>query len=798
MKVSLNWVRRYVDLSGITPEEIAQKLTFAGIEVEGIEHLASGTNLVTGHVLDAKLMENSDHLTICQVDMGAKYGTVQIVCGAPNIGKGQNVIVARPGAVLPQVTITKSTIRGHESNGMICSLLELGVAAKTLSQASIEGIEVLDAAIKPGHEDVLALLGLDDTILLLKVLANRPDALAVYNLARELALLFERPLRDWKVPLVTGHKPEFTVEVKTPKCPQFTIRTLKGIGKGKTPEYMVQSLKAMGMRPISPLVDISNYVMLLTGQPLHIYDIDRLEEQKLVISDDIMAPFFALDDKEYPVQRGDIVIKSGHTIACLAGIMGSNATGVKDATSNIAIEAANFHGTSIRQTSIRLNLPSESSQRFIKGINPHQAEDVLDLTIHLIKEILGCATYSSSVSVDTIDHKLKKIAFTLDDINHKLGTSFTATEVEETLTKLGFAIVAGPSSWHALVPAHRIDIDGAADLAEEVIRIRGFEHIKVELPFLQALHPGLTVTQRRQEGVRRLLRDRGLDEILTYTLLQKDESDRFRFLNHDEVFRIGNPMTDEHEFVRASILYSMLKVANFNVARQNKNLALFEISGVETTKNRTLNLGVVLVGNKSLRNHLTTKPYDFFDMKGLFEALMAQLGIDQGRYRYERLNNRASELHPGQSATIIIENQLVGLIGTLSPEAEHQFDFKKAPVIMMELDLGHILSLRISAIKMTPPSKFPTMTRDLAIVVNRDIDAATVIKLIRKTQKDVIRQVDIFDVYMGSHIPSDKKSLAVSIALSSDKKTLTDAECLEVIEKIKVALASAINASFRV
>ena len=294
MKVSLNWIKKYVDLTDITPEEIASKLTMAGIEVESIDPLAVGTNLVIGFVKQAKLMENSDHLSLCQVDLGKKYGNVQIVCGAPNIKTGQTVIVARPGAKLKEVSIGRSSIRGHESNGMICSLLELGVDSKQLSQDSIEGIEVLDSATAIGREDVLALLGLDDVILSIKLLANRPDAMGLYNVAREIAMLFNRQIKPWTQALPIGNKPNFKVDVRTGKCPQFTIRTVMGIKQGTTPEYIAHALKSMGMRPISPLVDISNYVMLLTGQPLHFYDLDRLEEQRLVISDDVNAPFYAL------------------------------------------------------------------------------------------------------------------------------------------------------------------------------------------------------------------------------------------------------------------------------------------------------------------------------------------------------------------------------------------------------------------------------------------------------------------------------------------------------------------------
>jgi len=796
MKVSLNWVNHYVDLHDIAPEEIAKRLTFAGIEVEGIERLAVGTNLVTAHVLDARLMEHSDHLSICQVDMGAKFGTTQIVCGAPNVKTGQKVIVARPGAILSEVTISKSTIRGHESNGMICSLLELGVDKKFLSQDSIDGIEELPIDTPIGREDVLALLGLDDTILNLKLLANRPDALAVYNIARELATLFDRPVKSWQIKLPKGNKPDFIVDVKTDKCPQFSIRTVTGIGSGHTPSYIEHALVAMGMRPISPLVDISNYVMLLTGQPLHIYDIDRLEQKKLTIVDGTRQQFFALDDNEYQTEPSDIAIFSGQTIACLAGVMGSNKTGVTPTTKNIAIEAANFHGATIRQTAIRLNLPSESSQRFVKGINPHQAEAVLDVTIKLVGEVLGYTGYSATIAHDVINHELKQIPFTYEAINARLGTNFSHTQINETLGKVGIKVKN--DELIAIIPAHRIDIEGVSDLSEEVIRISGFEHIDVKLSPLTALHAGLSANQVKVDNLRRFLRMRGLDEVVSYTLLHQREIGKFRLLNQDEVYKLNNPMTDEREYVRGGLLYSLLKVANYNVARQNKNLAMFEISSIETKATRSNYLGAILVGQRYRRGRLDAKPYDFFDAKGLVESVMNNLGIEAGRYRFDPLTTREEELHPGQSATIILDNKVIGVLGTLSPLAYTEFDFKKDPVVLLELDLGYLLGVRVSGLKMSPLSKYPTVSRDLAIIVDKKIDANSLIHIIRKTSKELVRSVDIFDVYTGQHIEPEKKSIALSIELGSDKKTLTEAECGEVIEKIKVALAQSFNASFRI
>jgi len=797
MRISLNWINQYVDISRITPEEIARKLTFAGIEVETIDRIAVGTNLVTAYVVEAKKMDGSDHLSLCQVDMGPNFGTTQIVCGAPNIKTGQKVIVARPGAVLDKVKISRSNIRGNESNGMICSLLELGVDDKNFSDDQKDGIEVLPGDTPIGIEDVLKLLGLDDTILSLKLLANRPDAMALYNVAKEIGLLFDLPVKDWKQSLPSGKKPDFTITVNTPKCRLFSIRTVHGICNGTTPEYIKRALSSMGMRPISPLVDISNYVMLLTGQPLHFYDLDKLKGKELVISEQFEGTFTALDDKSYSILKGDIAITNGKELACLAGIMGSNHHGVSATTTSIAIEAAHFDGATIRGTATRLNLLSESSQRFIKGTNPHQIEDVLDLTVLLIKEILGCREYSSTVSHDTVVHQRKEITFTREAINMRLGTSFSMAEIEATLTKIGFDIAHRESKVVALVPFARIDVDGIVDLSEEVIRIQGFEHIDAKLPHLVAINAGFSKGQTRQEALRSLLLNRGLDEILTYTLLNKSEAESYRFLNKDELYRLSNPMTVDREYVRGGLSFSLLQSANYNVARQNKQLAMFELSSIETKHSRSAHLGIVLVGQKSARQMLVTRPYDFYDAKGMFEAIMSLLGIDAARYRYERLTG-CPELHPGQSAAIHVDNKPCGIIGALSPLGAQPFDFKKLDVVLLEIDLGYILGLKVNPVKMAPLSKFPTVMRDIAVIVEEEVDAATIIKAIRKTNKELIRNVEIFDVYAGTGIPAGKKSIALTMHINSENRTLTDFETNEVIEKVKIALASGFNASFRI
>ena len=397
MLVSIKTLKNYVNLDGLTAAEIADGLTFAGIEVEEVSSLASGTNLVIGHILECVDHPDSDHLHVLKVDLG--NGEVkQIVCGAPNARKGLKVIVARIGAKLPGGEIKPSTIRGVASEGMCCSLLELGVDAKYLSEKQTSGIEELPENAPTGESDVLGYLGLDDEVLNLKILANRPDLLSLYNVAREVGAIFDRKVEIPSFEVKDNFKTDLVVGSNTSRCSQFSGREIKGITIKESPEYIKQSLRAMGVRSINNIVDIGNYVMLLTGQPLHMYDKDKLAKHELIAKDDLEVDFVALDEKTYKVIKNDIVITSNNKAMCLGGVMGSLECAVDENTKNIYIEAASFDGASIRHTSSRLGLVSESSSRFVKGTNHFQAESVINFASYLIKEHCEGKEFSNIVT----------------------------------------------------------------------------------------------------------------------------------------------------------------------------------------------------------------------------------------------------------------------------------------------------------------------------------------------------------------------------------------------------------------
>lgn len=797
MLVSLKNIKQYVSLDGLTAEEIANGLTFAGVEVEEVRRLASGTNLVIGEIKTCVAHPDSDHLHILNVDLGKKYGVEQIVCGAPNARAGLKVIVARVGAKLPGGEIKAGVIRGQNSNGMCCSLLELGVESKYLSEYQQSGIEELPADAPVGEENVLGYLGLDDEVLNLKVLANRPDLLSLYNVAREIGAIFSREVKIPEPEEIVDFKTSLKVGSETVRCSQFSGKEIKEITVKESPLWMKQALMAMGVRSINNIVDIGNYVMLTTGQPLHMYDADKLEKKELIARDDYSGDFVALDEKTYKIVPNDIVISCNRKPMCLGGVMGSLECAVDEKTKHIYIEAASFDGASIRHTSSRLGLASESSSRFVKGTNHFQSEKVLNYAACLIRDLCDGKGFSDIVTYQKEKYEEKKISSSVSRINGRLGTKFSGKEIKEALERLHFKVLMSGDTFVAVVPYWRLDVTCDADLSEEVIRLLGFENVKSELPCLDTKLGALTLEQNRLRNIRFFLLDKGLDECVTYSLVSKKEQGLFNLLNKEEHYVILNPLTDEREVFRTHILHSLLKVATYNVARQNKNLALFETGHMVSKSSQSTHLAIVLVGKEERRGQMEEIPFDFYHMKGLVEGMMDALGVESSRYKFERCKEHLDELHPGKSAEIYFQNQLIGRFGELHPNKIGEYDLGKFSAVVLEMNLDLLLSAKVSVTKMSPISRFPSVSRDLALVVDKEVVSKDLIKVIKITGKGLVSEAQIFDVYEGENLGENKKSVAISVTYSSDDHTLTDKEISEMENRIKFELTKQFRAELR-
>lgn len=797
MKVSYNWLKQYLTLNQ-TPEEIANKLTFSGIEVEEIIPFAQGNHLVIGHVLTCDPHPNSDHLHVLTVDEGEKHGVHTIVCGAPNVAKGQKVIVAMEGAELKGGTIIKSMIRGIESDGMCCSLLELAVDEKYLSDAQKQGIEVLPEDAPVGEEKVLEYLGIDDVILDLKLLANRSDCLALVNIIREIAAEWDVPYTLPTVKEIPSQEIPFTVGTKTAKCAQFAAMPVQGIEVGPSPKWMKSALNAMGIRSVNNIVDIGNYVMLLYGQPLHMYDVDKLPAHELVVRDDMEGDFVALDENTYRLEKGDLCVTSNGKVMCLGGVMGSLACAVDDTTKNIVVEAASFDSATIRHTSSRLGLISESSQRFVKGIQKGIEEKVLQKTAELLQELCHAKVVGKIIDKDDRVIEPTKISSTYTKINGRLGTSLTKEEIRHALVRIGcdFEKEEG-DAFVVRVPSHREDIRLSADLSEEVIRLLGFEHVESTLPELKTTLGGLSPRQQKRRDIREFLISNGLYEAVTYTLVDEKKNAMMENFHQHEVYRLLHPMTPDHQIVRRNILPSLLETAQYNVARKNIDFGMFELSDVYTKETEETHLSVVLVGEDHYRHLMEKKPFGYAHVKGILEGIMGLLAIEPTRYRLERVSPSQEEFHPGRSAEIYLGKTLVGYLGEIHPTFAKVFDLQRTPVAMMELNLSALLELRVSPIKTEAPSRFQVVERDLALVCKKSVTAQEITKVIKSVGRGFVKSVDIFDVYEGEHVLEGYQSIALKIIYENKEKSFTSEEISSTEKAIIDALENKLQCVLR-
>lgn len=786
MLVSYKWLSELIDLHDLTPEVIAKRMTLAGVEVESINKLSDANNLVVGLVKECELVKDT-HLHLCKIDLGSKYGVKQIICGAPNVRKDLKVIVALPGAKLPGGEIKVANIHGIESNGMCCSLLELGVNEKYADEIDLTGIHELGDEFNVGDENILEHLGLDDTVLTLKLLANRPDLLSLYNVAKEVGTLFNREVKPLEIEKTSGEPTTFKVGSETKKCPQFSARVIKGITVKESPIELKKHLIAMGVRPINNIVDIGNYVMLLTGQPVHMYDLDKLPKEELIVKDKIEGEFKALDKFTYPIKKGDLVVTSDNKAMCLAGIMGGVESSDSASTKNIVIEIANFNHAAIRRTSIYLNLISESSIRYTHGINDNQYIDVMNLATSLVKKYCGATSVSEIITHDTINHKEQKITVSAKKINAILGTNYDLNKIMEVLKADHFEIrEVKNTSFVAIVPQHRIDIDGINDLAEEVIRILGYQDVKNELPALATLPGMLTESQRKCKEIKKYLNG-SLYQVLTYVLVNAKRINGFTYLNKDKPYQLINPMTDDHEYVRSSLIPSLLDVVSYNLAHQNKDFGIYEISDINVNNKKEVYLGIALTGEEKLQGELKKVPYSFYSLKGYLEMIMSMLGINKSRHQLKEWDLGGTELHPGRSATIYLNKELIGYLGELHPSIYPTYNIKNHKVYVMEIKLSTLLNLMAGNEKFKSISRFPSVTRDLALVVKDEVKADQVMNIIKKNGAPLVKNVEVFDIYKDESM-KDTKSIAVTVTLGKEDATLKDQETNEAIEKIKAAL----------
>lgn len=801
MKISKKWLERYMDLGQRSMDEIATTVTNAGFEVEDIVPLSQGTNLVIGEVLTCKDHPDSDHLHITTVNTGDQVRP--IVCGAPNVAAGQKVIVALPGAKLPGGEIKSGKIRGEVSDGMICSLAELGVDKHTLSEAQLSGIEVLDQDAPVGHTDPLGYLGYDDTVLDIGLTPNRADCQAAWNMASETAAILNIPCQLPEVAGAADIASDVPTQLKivseTEKCPHFYGKVVNSVTIKPSPKWMQELLRASGMNSINNVVDISNIVMLETGQPMHFYDKNALPHQEITVKDNLDTDYTTLDGETYHLQSGDVVITSNGQPIGIGGVMGGNDSKVEDNTQGIIIECASFDHVSIRNTARRLNLNTESSIRYQKGIEPLAAKKAIDRAVDLLIQYADAKDFEQTVEFGCDHYEEKTITCTVEQINHRLGTDFAKEEIVDVFARLNLEPTVEGTTITVKVPSTRLDLEGMADLSEEVIRMIGYDRLPSTLPVMEMTEGKLNPQQRQRRFIQTFLCENGLQDAITYTLVSSTKKENAIFSTGDAL-ELPTPLSEERRYLRTSILPSLLESAAYNHSRGNKGVNMFEISELTSTQGVIEHLAIVLTGAMNENRWLkTSTPADFYTLKGLVETILERSGISENRLFFKPNQKDTTHFHPGRSAEVYIGKDLIGLMGEIHPLYANEVGLKHA--VMAELDLDQILETKKSKIRFTPVSKYPAVYRDLAFVVEKDLPASKIVEVIKRSGKlgkeSIVKNVDVFDVYEGEHVGEHEKSIALTMTFQSDVQTLDDKTITTIFNSIIDAIVNQCKATLR-
>lgn len=796
MNVKLNWLKELVNLEGLSLEEIVNTLSLYSTEVEGVSKVVSGTNLVIGKVLECVDHPDSDHLHICQVDVGGSV--LQIVCGAPNVRSGLYVIVALIDAVLPgDFKIKKSKIRGVESFGMLCSLKEIGLESKYVPEEYQNGIYYFKDEVIVGS-NALECLALNDEVIELGLTPNRGDLLSMIGVAYEVSAVFNRPLKPLAYDLIKGELDD-KIEVvnETDDCKIYYARVFKDLEIKESPLWLKSRLISFGVRPINNVVDITNYILALFGQPLHAFDYDKLGNKIVIRKACDNEKMVTLDNVERNLTSNDIVITDGAHPVAIAGVMGGLDTEITSNTKNMVLETAVFAQTPVRLTSSRLGLRSESSNRYEKGVDTNRSIEALNYASYLLST-LASAKVSKNISVvGKAQDKYKEIFVTKDFIVSRLGIDIAIEEIVDIFNRLNFEVKVDNDNIIVNVPSRRMDITIPADLVEEVARIYGYEKMPLTLP--KDDRSGiLTNYQKRRKEIKHTLINLGLNEIVTYSLVSEEENNEFTILHNSDskAIKLMHPISVEHSQMRKGLIPSAISYAKYCANRKIKDIASFEVGKTYYEKNSEFSeeetLSIIMSNNfSSLLWRGEVEKCDFYLIKGIIEALFKNLNIE---LEYRPLEKESQEMHPLRTATIYYKDILVGYVGSIHPKFAQNNDLKDAYVAEIKLD--RILNEEEQTKVYKPISKIPSVERDIALVMKKDINASDIVKTIISVDKKLLSDVKIFDLYVGDKVQDDEKSLAIKLTFTS-YETLTDEVINSKVNKILKELEKKYQATLR-
>lgn len=792
MLISNEWLKEYVTIDD-SVSNLAERIMRTGIEVDDlIDYTKDIKNLVVGFVKSKEKHPDADKLNVCQVDIGEDE-PVQIVCGAPNVDAGQYVIVAKVGGRLPGgIKIKRAKLRGERSEGMICSLQEIGISSNYIPKSFESGIYVFSESQVPGT-DALQALYLDDQVMEFDLTPNRADALSMIGTAYEVAALYNTKMTKPETTsneLELSANDELTVTIENEdKVPYYSARVVHDVTIEPSPIWMQARLIKAGIRPINNVVDISNYVLLEYGQPLHMFDQDAIGSQQIVVRQaNEGEKMTTLDDTERELLTSDIVITNGQTPIALAGVMGGDFSEVKEHTSNIVIEGAIFDPVSIRHTSRRLNLRSESSSRFEKGIATEFVDEAVDRACYLLQTYANGKVLKDRVSSGELSAFITPIDITADKINRTIGFDLSQNDIVTIFNQLGFDTEINDDVITVQVPSRRKDITIKEDLIEEVARIYGYDDIPSTLPVFEKVTSGqLTDRQYKTRMVKEVLEGAGLDQAITYSLVSKEDATAFA-MQQRQTIDLLMPMSEAHASLRQSLLPHLIEAASYNVARKNKDVKLFEIgnvffaNGEGELPDQVEYLSGILTGDYVVNQWQGKKEtVDFYLAKGVVDRVSEKLNLE---FSYRRAD--IDGLHPGRTAEILLENKVVGFIGELHPTLAADNDLKRTYVF--ELNFDALMAVSVGYINYQPIPRFPGMSRDIALEVNQNIPAADLLSTIHAHGGNILKDTLVFDVYQGEHLEKGKKSIAIRLNYLDTEETLTDERVSKVQAEIEAAL----------
>jgi phenylalanyl-tRNA synthetase beta chain len=806
MLVSYKWLSQYVDLSGVTAHELAEKITRAGVEVDIVHQRNKGIEqVVIGYVLDRKQHPNADKLSVCQVDIG-EVDPVQIVCGAPNVDKGQKVPVAKVGAILPDnFKIKKAKLRGEVSQGMICSAQELGIEDRLVAAEFKDGIMVLPEQLEVGSS-ALVHLDLDDYILELDLTPNRSDCLSMLGVAYEVGAILGREVQHPEIDINEGNaliKEQVSVDIEAKElCPHYAARMVKGVKVGRSPLWLQNRLTSAGIRPINNVVDIANFIMIEYGQPLHTFDAKQVKDGQIIVRQAREGEqVVTLDDQQRTLKEGMLLITDPEKVIAIAGVMGAANSEVTDETTDIIIESAYFDGQSIRSTSKTLGLRSEASLRFEKGVDPERVYAAANRAAALLVEIAGGEVVQGMAEQKVKEFDRAEISVNMVHLNNVLGTALNTSEVTNILDRLAFDYENKGHEILVDIPTRRPDLRIEVDVMEEVARLYGYDLIPTTLPTGVTTPGSRTKRQKLRRTIKAFLQGTGLDQVVTYSLTSKQNAKRGNVIQQKiSPIALAMPMSEERSHLRTTIIPSLLEIASYNKNRKHADTHVFEIGHTFLTNDESLRdlpqekemIAGVITGVWQTHPWQQVKvPVDFYILKGIVEGLLEKLEIQNVIYEANALDG----YHPGRTAWIKHEQQVIGFIGQLHPQLQSDFDLD--PTYCFELSLDHLLDHLPQEISYVTLAKFPSIQRDLAVVVDREAVAGNLASTILEVGAPLLKSVHLFDVYEGDRIEAGKKSLAFSLTYQDPEKTLTDEDVAVVQEKVVKELAQKWQADLR-